>query len=324
MIIRNLLNTIVLSTATLTAQAPQQVSGQAVSPQAQRNSSTSQRLLNSAEITRAICELNSPRFQIRNQATNRLRQYTQALITCGQFDQLAIFIKKLQIEQRNNSNSLEVYRRIAELLNQSSLVAHLDRIPQNRQEDYVRFLVRAGILSQDIISEDSRTRRNFLENQVTDMLNSGVHPAVLTFLSMDPNEHVREIIARHPNTPPATLAILAGDRNSIVQCNVADNRNTPPAALITLAKNPNWAVRLLVSHNSSAPSAALTILAGDRFNGIRMRVANNLNTLPADLSILATDPDPNVRDDAQANLTLRWKNYLREENTLNGRSNKSK
>ena len=114
-----LLNAIVLSTATLFGQSPQQANNWS-RPQAQDSNNygfvvnRSPQLLNDNQINAAITELDSDNYRERDSATQRLREHRQALVVAGQFNELETFITRLQKIQ---NPSLEVSQRIEKLLN---------------------------------------------------------------------------------------------------------------------------------------------------------------------------------------------------------------
>jgi hypothetical protein len=138
---------------------------------------------------------------------------------------------------------------------------------------------------------------------------------------------VRQMAARHPNTPPEALARLARDPLVAVRAAalrhpftpeealwagsaavlpklrraVAGNPAATDAMLARLATDVDPGVRRIVAAHRYLEPAALRALAGDADATIRARVARNRLTPPEALEKLAGDADEKVRSGAAGN-----------------------
>ena len=80
-------------------------------------------------------------------------------------------------------------------------------------------------------------------------------PNTLAELSQDENDSVREIVARHRNTPADTLVKLSQDEHDWVREIVASNQNTPADTLAELSKDGDYWVRNAVTKNPTYKGA---------------------------------------------------------------------
>ena len=102
------------------------------------------------------------------------------------------------------------------------------------------------------------------ENRSDDPVAQFLSPAVtdskitrLRAMAKDPEESVRECLARNPKVPCDVLRTLASDRSERVRSFVAVNYWVPEDAMEKLAEDPSELVRSLVEWKTSLKDEAL-------------------------------------------------------------------
>ncbi|AFY55299.1 Leucine rich repeat protein [Rivularia sp. PCC 7116] len=110
-----------------------------------------------------------------------------------------------------------------------------------------------------------------------------------------PNERVRQMVARHPNTP-AHLLVLAANNLELRQF-VAENPNTPASTLQELAMDSRGDIQAAVARNANTPGYVLDILGSTPFHDLLLARHPNTSssTLQKVLWRLALDERLSVR-----------------------------
>ncbi len=109
--------------------------------------------------------------------------------------------------------------------------------------------------------------------------NPHISSSWLQEMAEHPRERVRQMVARHPNTPTDLLVDLAKDLE--LRQFVAENPSTPPEVLEQLAMDSRGDIQASVARNSNAPGYVLEILGGTPFHDLLL--ARHGNTPSATL-----------------------------------------
>lgn len=125
-----------------------------------------------------------------------------------------------------------------------------------------------------------------------------------------PSRHIREAVARHPNTPIETLTQLANDEEFWVRIEIAANRHTPTHTLTQLATDENPVVRTNVAANPNTNENTLAKLANSELFYIREEIANNPNTPIHILKTLTNDYNDDIREAVEEKRKENLNNYI--------------
>jgi hypothetical protein len=109
--------------------------------------------------------------------------------------------------------------------------------------------------------------------------NRSIPSSWLEEMAEHPNERVRQMVARHPNTP-AHLLVQAASYLELRQF-VAENPSTPPEVLEELAMDSRGDIQAAVARNANTPGYVLEILGGTPFHDLLL--ARHPNTPPSTL-----------------------------------------
>ncbi len=127
-----------------------------------------------------------------------------------------------------------------------------------------------------------------------------------------PNERVRQMVARHPNTPPHLL--VEGAKDLELRQFVAENPSTPPEVLEELAMDSRGDIQAAVARNPNTPGYVLDILGSTPFHDLLLSRHPNTpaSTLQKVLWRLALDERLSVRkyvaqhNQAPVSILIQW------------------
>jgi hypothetical protein len=115
---------------------------------------------------------------------------------------------------------------------------------------------------------------------------------LLSHLSSDKDDYIRELVYNNENTPNASKEQL-GKTLDIVK---AQDEGTSPEELLRLAGSNRADIKELVALNVNTPTQALDILAHDHNKDVRKNVVGNAKTSEKSLIHLAKDPESSVQE----------------------------
>ncbi len=182
----------------------------------------------------------------------------------------------------------------------SDLVTHLDDVPSgyraylamvknfagdvdvmlsslaNDPDVYVRLRVAGNPKTPKEVSEALRKIGMSNGNVEIASMSPWLSPADMETLMTDPNDRVRENIARNKEASPHILRFLSFDASNHVRSSVAGNKNTPPETLVSLAKSEDKMTRFYVADNNNTPHETLVELTQDGDKSVRSAANNKI------------------------------------------------
>ena len=118
---------------------------------------------------------------------------------------------------------------------------------------------------------------------------------ILTILSADPKEYVRESALGNPNCPLEVLQAATDDPTASIRRAVGGNPAAPVEVLVILAADSDESVRMVVAKNASCPLELFEKLAADPSVEVRAEIAHLTKHQLRSLHHLATDSSTKVR-----------------------------